>query len=43
MLIGSRRLALTDPLTGLGNRRQLMEDLQLACLTARGARSRGGW
>jgi len=35
MLIGSRRLALTDPLTGLGNRRQLMEDLQLACRLAR--------
>ncbi len=35
MLVGSRRLALTDPLTGLGNRRQLMEDLQLACRVAR--------
>ncbi len=35
MLIGSRRLALTDPLTGLGNRRQLMEDLQIACHIAR--------
>ncbi len=34
MLIGSRRLALTDPLTGLGNRRQLMEDLQFACRIA---------
>ncbi len=31
MLVGSRLLALTDPLTGLGNRRQLMEDLKLAC------------
>jgi two-component system, cell cycle response regulator len=35
MLSGSRRLALTDPLTGLGNRRRLMEDLQLACCAAR--------
>lgn len=35
MLIGSRALALTDPLTGLGNRRRLMEDLQLACRAAR--------
>ena len=34
MLVGSRRLALTDPLTGLGNRRQLMEDLELACRLA---------
>jgi two-component system, cell cycle response regulator len=31
MLLGSRRLALTDSLTGLGNRRRLMEDLRLAC------------
>jgi two-component system cell cycle response regulator len=31
MLVGSRRLALTDPLTALGNRRQLLEDLELAC------------
>ena len=31
MLVCSRRLALTDPLTGLSNRRQLMEDLELAC------------
>ncbi|HEY2535946.1 MAG TPA: GGDEF domain-containing protein [Solirubrobacteraceae bacterium] len=35
MLVGSRNLALTDPLTGLGNRRRLMEDLQLMCRTAR--------
>jgi two-component system, cell cycle response regulator len=35
MLIGSRQLALTDPLTGLGNRRRLMEDLRLACRQAR--------
>jgi diguanylate cyclase (GGDEF)-like protein len=35
MLIGSRNLALTDPLTGLGNRRRLMEDLQLACRAAK--------
>jgi two-component system, cell cycle response regulator len=34
MLVGSRRLALTDPLTGLGNRRQLMEDLDVACRRA---------
>jgi two-component system, cell cycle response regulator len=31
MLAGSRRLARTDPLTGLSNRRQLMEDLEHAC------------
>jgi len=35
MLVGSRRLALTDPLTGLSNRRQLMEDLELACRMAK--------
>ena len=35
MLVRSRRLALTDPLTGLSNRRQLMEDLELACRHAR--------
>ncbi len=34
MLAGSRRLALTDPLTGLGNRRQLMDDLNVACRRA---------
>jgi two-component system, cell cycle response regulator len=34
MLLSSRRLALTDPLTGLGNRRRLMEDLRLACRVA---------
>jgi diguanylate cyclase (GGDEF)-like protein len=38
MLEGSRRLALTDPLTGLGNRRQLMEDLQVACRAAHSGR-----
>jgi two-component system cell cycle response regulator len=31
MLADSRLLALTDPLTRLGNRRQLMEDLHVAC------------
>ena len=35
MLVSSRRLALTDPLTGLGNRRRLMEDLSLACRSGR--------
>ncbi len=35
MLVSSRRLARTDPLTGLGNRRQLMEDLELACRPGR--------
>jgi diguanylate cyclase (GGDEF)-like protein len=35
MLVASRRLALTDPLTGLGNRRRLMEDLELACRPGR--------
>jgi two-component system, cell cycle response regulator len=39
MLVGSRRLALTDPLTGLGNRRRLIEDLQLACRLAKPDRS----
>ncbi|HEY2767687.1 MAG TPA: HD domain-containing phosphohydrolase [Solirubrobacteraceae bacterium] len=39
MLVGSRRLASTDPLTGLGNRRQLMEDLQVACRRARAGES----
>jgi two-component system, cell cycle response regulator len=34
MLAGSRLLSLTDPLTGLGNRRQLMEDLNVACRRA---------
>jgi two-component system, cell cycle response regulator len=38
MLVGSRRLALTDSLTGLSNRRQLMEDLQVACRVARPGR-----
>lgn len=34
LLAHSRRLSLTDPLTGLGNRRLLMNDLHLACKTA---------
>jgi diguanylate cyclase (GGDEF)-like protein len=34
LLDHSRRLSLTDPLTGLGNRRLLMSDLRLACKTA---------
>jgi two-component system cell cycle response regulator len=34
LLDRSRRLSLTDPLTGLGNRRLLMGDLRLACRTA---------
>src|SRR5262249_8309180 len=34
MLVGSRHLALTDPLTGLANRRQLREDLNIACRRA---------
>jgi two-component system cell cycle response regulator len=38
MLVSSRRLALTDPLTGLGNRRRLMEDLRLACRPGAGER-----
>jgi two-component system cell cycle response regulator len=34
LLAHSRRQSLTDPLTGLGNRRLLMGDLRLACRTA---------
>jgi two-component system, cell cycle response regulator len=34
LLAHSRRLSLTDSLTGLGNRRLLMGDLRLACKTA---------
>jgi two-component system cell cycle response regulator len=34
LLAHSQRLSLTDPLTGLGNRRLLMGDLQRACKTA---------
>jgi two-component system cell cycle response regulator len=34
LLANSRHLSLTDPLTGLGNRRRLMGDLRLACSTA---------
>ncbi len=36
MLVGSREMALTDPLTGLGNRRLLIEDLHVACRLAQG-------
>jgi two-component system cell cycle response regulator len=36
MLVASRRIALTDPLTGLGNRRQFMEDLETTCHRAKG-------
>jgi two-component system cell cycle response regulator len=35
LLAHSRSLSLTDPLTGLGNRRRLMGDLHLACKSAR--------
>lgn len=35
LLAHSRRLSLTDSLTGLGNRRLLMGDLRLACRTAK--------
>jgi diguanylate cyclase (GGDEF)-like protein len=35
LLADSRRLSLTDSLTGLGNRRLLMGDLHLACRNAR--------
>jgi two-component system cell cycle response regulator len=34
LLADSRRLSLTDSLTGLGNRRLLMGDLRIACKTA---------
>jgi diguanylate cyclase (GGDEF)-like protein len=34
LLAHSQRLSLTDPLTGLGNRRRLMGDLRLACKNA---------
>jgi two-component system cell cycle response regulator len=36
MLVGSREMALTDPLTGLGNRRLLIDDLHIACRLAAG-------
>jgi two-component system cell cycle response regulator len=38
MLVRSRHLSLTDALTGLGNRRRLMEDLELACRNGRPSR-----
>jgi two-component system, cell cycle response regulator len=34
LLASSQRLSLTDPLTGLGNRRRLLGDLQFVCDTA---------
>ncbi len=34
LLANSQRLSLTDPLTGLGNRRHLMADLRVACKAA---------
>jgi len=34
LLVRSQRLSLTDPLTGLGNRRRLLGDLRLACKNA---------
>jgi two-component system, cell cycle response regulator len=41
LLDHSRRLSLTDPLTGLGNRRRLMSDLLTACKTADAQEPRG--
>jgi diguanylate cyclase (GGDEF)-like protein len=40
LLVRSQRLSLTDPLTGLGNRRRLMGDLRNAC---RGEDGREPW
>jgi two-component system cell cycle response regulator len=40
LLTHSQRLSLTDPLTGLGNRRLLMGDLVLACRTAQATEPR---
>ncbi|HEV3093898.1 MAG TPA: GGDEF domain-containing protein [Solirubrobacteraceae bacterium] len=34
LLVHSQRLSLTDPLTGLGNRRRLTGDLRMACKSA---------
>ena len=41
LLLHSQRLSLTDPLTGLGNRRRLMGDLRLACRGAGGQQTWG--